>query len=431
MPDPNESLDALLAKLVEETIEPGEVEQLESHLDGNPEAQQRYLHYLSLHRDLEQNAAENRHATSSTSAPKTRVSPALIGIAAAAVALLVSAALIYFDREPEIAQITGVDGAVRWIDHRGHVVSDLEASDMLTGGTLEAINADAWAEIQFLDGTLVSVSGHSAITISELDGQKILHLREGQFSIDAAKQPPGLPMKLISASAEAEVLGTQFNVTADSMSTRVTVNEGLVRVKRLADGSVQEVAADQHVIAALELDTDFLATSRKDFTDAWKSDLPRDMRRGLWIPFPQNKGGVLRALPHVLRSEQRSEESHALLFTAVLDPSPDDLPPVRIKEGSSVRVRGRSQTDDAINIGFATHIERGGFAGKYSVWQDVRTGNSSDRTFEIELPLEAFSATQGRFPESPVAHEMVYLWVLTARQDASLEIVEVELIPRH
>ncbi|MEM0897759.1 MAG: FecR domain-containing protein [Verrucomicrobiota bacterium] len=427
MPDTQETLDALLAKLVEETIEPAEVEQLESLLNGDPDAQRRYLHYLSLHRDLEQKGAEIQTSPSST--PRPRISPVLLGIAAAVVTLLVSAALLYFDAEPEIAQITGIDGAVRWIDHRGRIISDLEPLDMLTGGTLEGLNADTWAEIKFLDGTLISVSGHSALTISELEGQKILQLREGQFSIDAAKQPPGLPMKLITASAEAEVLGTQFNVTADSMSTRVIVNEGLVRVKRLADGKVQEVAADQHVIAALELDTEFRATSRKDYTHAWRSNLPRDMRRGLWIPAPQNKGGVLRALPHLWKGQEKSEETSALLFTAVIDPSPGDLPPVRLTEGARLRLSGRSQANDTINFGFATHIERGGFAGKYSAWRDIEIGPSGDRSFEIELPLESFSPTQDRFPDTPVHHEIAYLWVLTAKQAASLEIVKVELIP--
>ena len=47
-------LDPLLARLVDETITPDEMLKLERRLDGNPEEQRRYLHYLDLHADLVQ-----------------------------------------------------------------------------------------------------------------------------------------------------------------------------------------------------------------------------------------------------------------------------------------------------------------------------------------------------------------------------------------
>jgi len=45
-------LDELLARLVDETIDSAEMTELESLLEGNPGAQDRYLHYLGLHEDL-------------------------------------------------------------------------------------------------------------------------------------------------------------------------------------------------------------------------------------------------------------------------------------------------------------------------------------------------------------------------------------------
>ena len=52
--DDTAKLDALLARLVDETITPGELGELESLMDGRPEAQRRYLHYLGLHADLDE-----------------------------------------------------------------------------------------------------------------------------------------------------------------------------------------------------------------------------------------------------------------------------------------------------------------------------------------------------------------------------------------
>ena len=52
-PSRDSQLDGLLAKLVDETITQRELTDLEAMLDGNPEAQQRYLRYLGLHADLQ------------------------------------------------------------------------------------------------------------------------------------------------------------------------------------------------------------------------------------------------------------------------------------------------------------------------------------------------------------------------------------------
>ena len=46
-------LDSLLARLVEEILTPDEFAELETLLDGNPDAQRRYWRYLALHGELE------------------------------------------------------------------------------------------------------------------------------------------------------------------------------------------------------------------------------------------------------------------------------------------------------------------------------------------------------------------------------------------
>ena len=89
------------------------------------------------------------------------------------------------------------------------------------------------------------------MTLSDGTQGKFIHLRRGDLSADVTAQPPGKPMRLVTPSAEAEVLGTQFNVSAGVESTRLSVNEGLVSVERLADGSVQEVSANHLVVSRL------------------------------------------------------------------------------------------------------------------------------------------------------------------------------------
>ena len=238
-------LDTLLARLVDETISAGELEELEVALEGDREAQRRYLHYLGLHSDLDASAAP----------PVAPLTPSdggrrwwAVGLGISAAAAVVFAAALWFQR-PErapadagaIAHIVELNGSIAWTGDGGEVVDVLRAGDPLGGGTLEALAANSWVDIEFKDGSRVAVSGHSVVTFSQGDAGKLIRLRRGDLSVEAAPQPEGKPLRLMTPSAEAEVLGTQFNVTADSFSTLVSVNEGVVRVKRLrATGAAVE-----------------------------------------------------------------------------------------------------------------------------------------------------------------------------------------------
>ena len=82
-----------------------------------------------------------------------------------------------------------------------------------------------------------------------------------------------------------------------------------------------------------------------------------------------------------------------------------------------------------VHFGFATHRARGGFSGKFHSWQSIEIDRTSDGQFEIEIPVHEFSRKKDCFPESPVGHEIVYLWIQTVEKDAGLEVEGVELLP--
>ena len=58
----------------------------------------------------------------------------------------------------------------------------------------------------------------------------------GSFSARVLPQPAGNPMLIHTPSAVLEVLGTQFDVEAESKSTMLLVREGKVQVRRVGDG---------------------------------------------------------------------------------------------------------------------------------------------------------------------------------------------------
>ena len=78
--------------------------------------------------------------------------------------------------------------AVRMAENRAPVAGDLEIGTSLRGGTLESLSADSWVGLEFPDGSTVTISGQSVLTISEID-RKELRLGHGRLSASVAPQP--------------------------------------------------------------------------------------------------------------------------------------------------------------------------------------------------------------------------------------------------
>ena len=438
MPDPTSKsgrLDALLARLVEATITSDEFEELESLLDGNAAAQRRYLHYLGLHADMQEPGALSGPGLQSAPTGHRWSSLAVLAAAAMVAALVIAIALI-FRPEPigtivdtpgpvPIARIVELNGSVSWTGDGGQLRRDLDVDELLEGGTLETLAQNSWAEIEFLDGSRVWVSGPAVLTLSEGDEGKLIRLRHGELSVDVRPQAADSPFRLATDSAEVEVLGTKFNVTSDAYATSVTVNEGTVRVKRLADGKVQDVPADHRVVAALERGGRFEVLPRRQYSEAWRSELPRDLRYGELRSGGSSGADSLLARP-LLWTEDPAHP--ILLHVTSLRPSEKDLPPIRLTEKARIHIRGRLDRDHPVVFGLTTLHAEGGFAGKYSTLQEITTDRDAGGTFQITLPLSKLKPERDCFPSSPVGHELFDCWILTIEQDAGLEISRVELL---
>jgi ferric-dicitrate binding protein FerR (iron transport regulator) len=413
MPDGN--LDSLLARLVDETITPTEFQELEQQLGNNLDAQRRYLHYLDLHADLQ----EVDEVTTDKSMGRRRWTAGFLALAAV---VLLTLFFPWHGTAPKpLVQVVDADGPVRWLGTSGLADADLQPGKRLPGGTLETLTPDSSIELAFDDGTTLVLSGQSVLMISLVENQKVLRLRQGNLSVQAEKQEPGQPLQVFTPSSEAEVLGTQFNVKADAFSTRFTVNKGRVRVKRIADGRVEEVGADQQVVAALELGTEFTATSRRNTVTHWQSVLPRDQLQGLWEP-----GVGLRAMPHLWKGTAAEPTQPVLLYSTVFDPSAGKRPPVQLTEDARLTVQGRIDRPHPVSVGFGTNRARGGPIGKYAA-RSVEVTPDEDGRFFLELALDNFSPTRTRFPSSPLGQEIDWLWIQTVKVDAGLVVERVEL----
>ena len=439
----NTDLDNLLAKLVDDSITDEELVVLEKILDGDVLAQRRYFHYLGLHMDLQERVTQSKiHLRTRFRLSKWKV----VGVAAM---FYLWSGLSYFaisgssgSKSPAFARITGMDGLIEWSAQDGSIINDLSVGDPLKEGILEGLNSNSWVKIELNDGSEAVISGVSKLKFSQDEGSKVLRLSQGYLSVNATPQPENKPMLIFSPGARAEVLGTQFNVVASPESTRYTVNEGLVRVKRIDDGSVQEVSANHYVVAKLKSEDEFKSVHLKDYSEEWKSEFPRDARRG-HLYQPKLTQGILA--PHRLRTKPclwfekgRKPELH---FSVNIGVSATGPLPVRINEDAKFKVRGRIDTnmfgvDDSNSflVGFTSNYTHGGFSGKYITKEkvDLSPKENNDQ-FEIEIPVSEFmKVKKGKLKDSWVLGssaglELLDIWFVTY-QNIGLEIFDVEII---
>jgi hypothetical protein len=294
---------------------------------------------------------------------------------------------------------------------------------VLGGGTLEALGADSWMSLEFRDGSAVTVSGPTTLTLAE-DGQKQLHLREGSLFARVARQAQGRPLLIHTRTAELEVLGTQLDVEAEPQATRLNVDEGRVRVTRLVDGRVAEVPARHQVVASADRAVAMSPTPRAEAVDRWKSRLTASVGK----PLPPESGlpARLRAMPIIL---SRPRQGTFAVFVAAFGVAQADAPPVRLEAGSRFRIRGR--IGSAHDLGFGVTMKRSGgsFGGKFEAIVPGRELAAKDGGFDLALDPAILRPLQPGAAGTPVGSEVEDCYVFTVNLDAGLEVIEVELLP--
>jgi len=412
--------------------------ELDARLLANAEDRRLYLHHLNLHSALRRQfafdadeetqldlASRGRDSDNTPRGPTTRLAR-WSWAAAAVVALFV---ILYFQRpsaEPQIAKITGLSGSLQWTGDGGRVFHDLSVGTELPGGTVEGMAPGSWFELEFIDGSTVTISGNSMLTFSD-HGQKKLHLKEGNVSGNVKPQPAGKPMLIYTRSAMLEVMGTRFEVEAGLASTMLNVSEGKVLVKRLSDGSTVVVPAKHRVIAAA--DREMSPVPVPDSVSRWKSQLHLgpDGTFGRWSPGTGAEDAKLRAVPYTLPQGRT-------IYTASFGVSRGDKPPVRIQPASRFRVRGRIASTANVYFGVTVRHPNGEFAGRF---QTVRPAVEfpSGEDFEVILHLQDFrldpslADMRDELPIVPFHLVVESMWCHTLYQPAGLEIAEAELLP--
>ena len=375
----------LLAQLVEETIEANELAELESLLDRNPEAQDHYFHYLGLHNDLQSSQHED---ITTPEKPTSRRS--FDQVAGAAAIILLGIGLLAWHPEERFATIDY--GPVGWT-----VGETNRDRTQIGAGTLEALEANP-AEVT----SPMAPRSTLRYRPTQLKTQKRC-LSAAVSPLTPNHNPPANPC-VSSPLRRGEVLGTQFNVLANAYSTRLNVNEGLVKVKRLSDGSTEQVRPDHEITASLEAETDFVAKRREQSGIAWQSDLGRGHLVGVGA---LTAHGTVRAQTHLWRGDAKlgeKLEKPVLLHTITFHPSTERQPRIKIQNGQRFVLKGRTAQDGQVHVGFSANEWNGGLYGKYATSRKVTAPQ-----FEIEIPLSGMKRTKSVFAEHPEGQELIHI----------------------
>jgi len=382
-----------------------------------------------------------RTATISERTPTITLTRALLAISAAIIVMLTASLCFQWPSleqpiarppveppgaEQPIAKITGLSGPLQWTGDGGRVSYDLSVGLELAGGTVEGLTPGSWCKLEFNDGSTATISGNSMLTFSD-DGQKMLHLKQGNLSSNVKPQPPGKPMLIYTRSAMLEVLGTQFEVEAETAATILNVSEGSVRVTRFSDGSAVDVPAKHRVVAAA--DRDMLPKPVPNSVSKWRSELSLGPVRtqGKWSPGTDTEEAKLRAIPYTCPQGMT-------IYTTGFGVSHGDKPPVTLQPASRLRVRGRIASPQKVYFGITVRQATGAFAGRFQTIRpadDLRSGQD----FEVTLHLREFrldpslASMKQELPSNPFHLVVETIWCHTLDKQAGLEIVEIELAP--
>lgn len=429
----NDTERQLIDLMLDGALPEAECANLLVQIEGNAEAIAYLADRAQLHSDLRQSLKrrEVQQWATAAASPQTMrvVSPASrwfawrpLMAAAAVLAFLAAGWFWVGSREVPVLALVDASGPVAW-SADGKWRTDLAIGEQLAAGTIETVGEATSASLRFRDGTLLNLSGDSELSFSE-NGQKLLVLRKGSLSAQVKPQPTGKPMLVRTASAEARVVGTVFNLAARTEDTLLKVDEGLVKLKRLADGSTIDVPAKSSAVASLDSGLKLNSTTTPEPLTDWSFDFtttvpPRDWR-GV------SDGTSMMARPYVAsRNSSGDVVTHfgISVRTAQLVPSLS----LQVTDKSVVRYRLRQTPNKSLQVMLLTSKTSGGYGGNFEARLDAsELKPDADGWCDVAVPVSAFKPLSPKH-SSPMGNIITSALISSLRIDTQLTVTRFEL----
>ena len=273
-----EEFERLSQGYLQGSLEPAEHQRLAAYLEQNEKALREFVEQLQLHQTLhamhtsdvnseqlvknvKRELRYERESAVFSRAVVERVQLANVSrtrrrmfFAAAAAAACVLLALFLSltgMKNTSQAEIARVQDAAPGVElTRNGKASPMTAGMMLESGDRITTPASAGTTVQLTDSTRVVVGAETNLTLLDVSGAPRLSVDFGNVALSVTKRSADKALAVVTQHATAQVLGTQFTVTANGVSTTLTVTEGRVRFTRAGDGKQLEVTSGQSVVSA-------------------------------------------------------------------------------------------------------------------------------------------------------------------------------------
>lgn len=226
--------DELLASYLDDDLTEAEQAELNAWLKADPANVRRFVEITAREHQL-RTAVQARREFQLPSKPKPMRWRSAIAWAAAAVFMLGGAFWMLLQPLETEAHLAGnLDGVT--IERAGAVLKAEAAFRLQSGDVVTSTRPGAKIEFES-ESTQFVLAARSSVALQELRGQKRFELLAGSVSAEVAKQRDGA-MIWLTDDAEAQVLGTKFELSADGLLTKLDVSEGTVQFQgRHADAS--------------------------------------------------------------------------------------------------------------------------------------------------------------------------------------------------
>lgn len=380
---PDSELDELLSGFVDGTLDEESEAKLKARLKADPEARRHYLHYNALDASLAWDYAELAAEKEERFVPVAAENRVLKVVAPLAVAALVCMGFFLFLRggvESPILTVEFADGAEF---RRADGVDVLQPGDQLPSGTLSIESPSGAAELMFKDGTLITLNGGSEVDFSVTDGGKSLRVKSGQLTAKVAPQPDGKPLRILTPTAEVEVLGTILRLDTLAYRTGLTVDEGRVRLRRLTDGQAIEVPAHHRTEASLHSSADLTVRKATAPGVGWEIR-SKDVTKARRLTSADGNT-VYGAVPYVAgrRPDGTKIVRSGISFNGAL---------ASMQPSSQIRIRYRAEGKSTLFLG--TNQRSGRFGGnfEYDIHRDEVEADEVGWK-EVLIPIERFKLT--------------------------------------
>jgi ferric-dicitrate binding protein FerR (iron transport regulator) len=233
--------DELLAAYLDDALTEAEHAELNAWLKADPANVRRFVEATAREHQL-RIAVQARREFRKAAPPKPMRWRMAVAWAAAAVFVLGGAFWMLQQPLEAKAHLAGnLDGVT--IERAGAILKAETAFRLQSGDVVTSTRPGAKIEFES-ESTQFVLAARSSVALRELRGQKRFELLAGSVSAEVAKQRDGA-MIWLTDDAEAQVLGTKFELSEDGLLTKLDVSEGAVQFQGRANSETTIVRAGQ------------------------------------------------------------------------------------------------------------------------------------------------------------------------------------------